>query len=134
MTHTLNGNEVLAVKVPDDASDIQLHKIGGIDEYCITYFTEKPFAGTERVYLPPPGSYSILGRGRDLKEEQWQGLVESDWWYDGPKEDHGLGKVTFYREYPKELEDSCLLSATESGLSWLKANGIDENYLLIIKK
>lgn len=119
-SYKLNENEILAVKVPKDASDIQLHKIGGIDEYCITYFTEKPFAGTERVYLPPPGSYSILGRGMDLKEEQWRRLVE-----------YSKGSTDSWKDY--EHPSFVHWRSTASGLSWLKANGIDENYLLIIK-
>lgn len=123
MTHTLNGKEILAVKVPDDATNFWINNIG-----CIRY---SQMQGKISSVIEPAqiGEYlekdkwSILGRGRDLTEEQWRGLV-------------GGPPYASYEEQNICAEDYKGLwvqTATASGLSWLKANGIDENYLLIIK-
>lgn len=125
---TLKGREVLIVDAPKNAKQIGVGYFNGKSaltwKYCGEWHDEDSI----------PGTWSIVGPGlcSEVTEEEARGLVERDWWYDGQSEDHGLGKVTWYREYPKELEDSTLLSAIESLHSFIRSNGKEPSKCVLL--
>lgn len=86
------------------------------------YFTLKG-AVNHGIELPP-GSYSILARGREVTDSQWQDLLEEEMNLD-------IHDNEWWRNYEDDYKP--FRSATESGLSWLRSQGINENDLLIIK-
>lgn len=101
--------------------------------YRSTYMAEtlKKDVWFKNEELLEPGNYELIGISSEITEEQAQGIVESDWWHDGPQEEHGLGKVTYYRDYPNELEDSCELSAIISFKSLLTSKGLKGRYAIL---
>lgn len=126
--YKLNGKEILAVKVPKSKIPIHEFVLQQLTDVNLAWlhFVDKVGIEVATGVQLPPGSYSILGRGRDLTEEQWRGLVENLFGkhykdYTLPDDHKGYGGPFVCH------------TATASGLSWFKANGIDENYLLIIK-
>ncbi len=89
--------------------------------------------GTWMVELNiPPGSWQLLGIGSEITEEVWGGVVESDMYNDGPQEEHGLGMVRYYRDYPDDLSDSFLFTATESGHSLIKSLGYEPGEVIVL--
>ncbi len=126
--YTLNGKEVLVVDVPPQSNAIRFFGFDNHLEWVNDY-------GESESKDLPPGDWQPLGKGSEISNDQWKDLVESDRYYDGHPEDHGLGEVTYYRDYPNELHESCIFSASESGLSWIRSIGKDpEKVYLLIKK
>ena len=80
----------------------------------------------------PIGSWQILGRGNELTEDQWETVVESKVYYDG--DPPGLGAVKYYRDYPDDLEESCIFTAAESGQSLLASEDVDPSKVIILVK
>jgi hypothetical protein len=119
-----NGHRCLVVDVPEDGSKTEIYI-----EYDLMYFLvgANPWDTIHKHIKLPPGNWQIVGAGTvdKITKEEAEPLVETNTWYDGPQEQHGLGMVRYYREYPKELEESCLLSSVESLHSLLKSQGYD---------
>jgi hypothetical protein len=134
--HTLNGKIILVMSVPEDASDIQYHKIQGVDHNsCITYF-QPP--GVVREYLNLPGSWELLGRLSEITQEKAQTLVESK----KEKAAYSIqrsgifkvwGGLFFYKNYEQQ-ELFVYPTALESLQSWCRSKGVGDDSVLLIKK
>ncbi len=124
--HNLNGHSLVVV---EGENKFNVHVHGNNLEYC--YDTSEGCGAVIRETLPS-GQWELLGRAGEISEGQWNRLVEYDRYYDG--DPPGLGIVYYYRDYPESMAESCLFTATESGHSFCKANNIDLNSVLILKK
>lgn len=117
--------------MPRDAQDPSLDIDPAENWYMLSYCQEiydedSGFYGEwEEVDIDlPPGSWQILGRPKEISEEVWKGLVEFI---------HGYEWAAYF-DYEDVYCSGYHNTAIESGLSWCRANGIDEeNSLLIIK-
>lgn len=69
----------------------------------------------------PPGEWKLLGFPNEISEEVWDGLAHGVW-------NSHLDKWDWF----EINRDHITGTATESGLSWCRANGV-ENCLLIVK-
>lgn len=78
----------------------------------------------------PKGNYSIIGLGKDLTEEQWKGIVDFIVESDGAPTPY----TEFYEYYKNYCGNGKYIIATESGHSLLKANNLNPNTTLILKK
>lgn len=74
-----------------------------------------------RITLPNDRSYSIIGKGDELKEKDWRKIVKKNEEYNG---------IWIYYDY---VAGRALHTATESGLSLLKSKGLNPSTSLIIK-
>jgi hypothetical protein len=71
----------------------------------------------------PPGNWQLIGKGDALTEEQWKGIVETEY-----IEDIGHFPIDY------ETEESDCSSYTESGLSLLRSHGMNENTIILKEK
>ena len=82
------------------------------------------------VILPEDYTYTLLGLGSNISEEQWKKIVDClciDGWANYTVNHHGQ-RVPQYSEY-------LFKTATESGLSLLKTYGLEpETTVLLIQK
>lgn len=106
--------EMLVVDLPVDAKNV---RVGAFDNI---YFDSKSqgWDGYDLIETPE-GNWKHLGKATELTEEDWNGIVDYN---ECP--DPFLGKIKFYQKYPDSLNDNFVNTATESGLSLLKANGV----------
>lgn len=116
--HTENGH--LFIEVPE-----------GFFGYSIIDTTNggKALKITDRVgdcvYRPlPPGSYTLVGLGSELTEEQWKEIIEDTW-------ESGDFIGWSFRDYSDK--HSTFDTATESGLSLLKSKSLSPNTTVILK-
>lgn len=112
ITTELNKERYCLVKVRENATNIKLSRPTGM---YLGYDYGKNIGSVEM----PAGNWSIIGLGKDLTNDQWMEIIE--------KEVYPL--VVGYKDYNDE--DGLLSFPFESGLSWLKALGADENYLIL---
>lgn len=123
MSRIVEHKKYLLVEVPEDATDFVIQKVQGIkDKYLIWYSSKIDWAGQTRQYLPS-GSYTIIGKADQLKDSDWEGIVE---WIK-PKVMAGN-----FKDY---LHDGYIVgSPTQSGLSLLASHDMKAEQVLIIKK
>lgn len=119
-----HNENILLVEVPQDVLEFYIE-----DNNVIWEIEERKFSSANI----PPGQWEIIGRADQLGEEQCYEIVESDQYWDGAPEDHGLGAVRYYRDYPEELRDSCLFTATESLASLVASHGMKLETTLVLK-
>jgi hypothetical protein len=112
--------EYWALIVPEDATDIQLHKVLGEDNYCVTLYSKEPMERTEKIYLNKPGSWSIVSISDEMTEAKMSQIVE-------------MQKTFGYRDYMASNGDYQWTGLKQSFHSLLKAKQIDKR-VLIIKK
>ena len=141
----LPSGSYLLADIEPDASDIQLHKVQGVDEQCFTYYSDHVFPGTSKVYLPRTGQWSIIGKADELKEEDWKGIVEwevHEWGmvaYPDGRIDRSLEgmKVTQCKDYLKTSQSSephyCSFGVIKSGLSLIASHNLNSSTTLILK-
>jgi hypothetical protein len=120
--HELNGRKIVAVKVPEDAHSFRIDNSGyllmvvPINDHNLSEFYLDD-------WKPLVGNWEILGRVNEITEQVWEGVVEKGM---------PFGRVKRYKDY--EFVDSCFYTATESALSFCKANSIDLQDLILIDK
>lgn len=115
ITAELNKERYCLVKVPQGITDIDLP----LQDFGHALSYKVPGKGWCTEMLPyVSGSWSIIGLGKDLSEEQWKEIVE-----------RSLVMSIKYKDY--ECVKSSFHTATQSGLSWLKSLNADENYLIL---
>ena len=86
----------------------------------------------------PPGSWQILGRGKELTEEQWKEIVpriDGDLaWIPSYNDPDSGGHGFCYDDYESEDEHTVYYTATESGLSLLKYKNVPiDNVIILVK-
>lgn len=118
---TLNGHTILAVEMPNDARDIELYDIQNSIVYRVGQGTEDFDILREPL---PEGEWQLLGRPSQVTEDQARGLV---------------GHLTLMGERTDAFENYGFglpkyKTATESFLSWCRREGVDDNFVLLIKK
>lgn len=128
----------LAVKVSKSYNEFFIHtQPDGIQG--ISFFLSNN-RGLHDIILPP-GQYEIVGKGDQLTEEQWKGIVEVvD--YDIPPSagnDFRGDWRSAYRDYVSLVETGCseypfVKTAIESGLSLLSSLSLKPEQSLIIKQ
>lgn len=74
----------------------------------------------------PPGSWSILGKGNELTEEQWNGIVEQIVVMSGDD------LIDGFKDYCDPVHG--YVSPIPSGLSLLKSKGLNPETTLILQK
>lgn len=119
-------DNILIVPVPDDAHSFDTIKNPVVYGLCISMLRGYPDYACIHYNLPP-GSWRIVGRAKELNEEQWGIFVKHDL---GPM----TNKIAGY-DYANEVFGGCT-TATESGMSLLRSLGIDPetNPLILIKE
>ena len=114
-----------ALAVPEGATDIRLHKVQGIQEWCITCFI--PDLGTETQYLP--ASPQVKGWQliapkvvSDFSEDEAKGVVE-----DKKHEDQ-----IFYQDY--EQPPCYFDTAIESLQSLMKKHNLNHKQIILLSQ
>lgn len=80
--------------------------------------------------VPNPGQWSIIGKGSELKEDDWKGIVP---------EVSGWSRIIYYnhtasgRDY-RDIVDTAFDTATNSGLSLISSHNMKPETTLILKK
>lgn len=119
ITLTTTKAKLLFVEVPDDATNIVVHNnlpmIVFESEICNP---EK--LGGDIIRLPSGSTYTFLFTTKQGREEDWKGVVEYEI---NPMDDFIEGYLDYERGEPWYTKDT----ATESGLSLQKENGMDVN-------
>lgn len=122
---TVNDN-ILIVPVPDDSNSLEIVDNNVSGGFCIMMLRGKPDYACEYIQLPP-GTWRIVGRAKELTEEQWRNVVRKV--FDSP---------TLYADFSNSLGITYMpmFPATESGFSLLRSHGIDpeSNPLILIKE
>lgn len=125
MIHQLTPS-CIAVIVPEDASGFLVSN-AQLDNDLV-YLKD----GSYKYIASLPGeigNWKILGRGNDLTEEQWKGIV-AQFVYKSPF--GGDGGETKYNDYTCDRVDALFKTATESGLSLLKAHNLEPDVLILV--
>lgn len=103
------------VKPPDDAFNFYiLPSANGKPEQGLFWKNGKP---SPPWIILPPGNWIIVGIGKDLKEEQWKGIIEK-----------GKDGICYKYYLPGDYLST---TSTESGFSWLRSHGADETFLIL---
>lgn len=136
MIHQLTPS-CIAVTVPEDAKDPWM--LERPDPQLAYYLPNKSFGEegnmwSESIKLPP-GNWKILGKGSDLSEEQWKGIVEAfthkmGYFGDSNKAE----KIVLYMNYMIERPVPVTFlycDAKDSGLSLLKSKGLNPDVLIL---
>lgn len=112
MTKQINTGvaELLLVKVPDDAHDIDYRN--GVK--LLSWLTKHSSSYEGIDFYEPEYDCELLGIAHELTEEVWDTLVES------PIDISG--GISVYHDYTETI--LCCVTATESGLSLLRANEV----------
>ncbi len=118
MIHQLTPS-CIAVKVPEDAGRYTMRATNHCDNGSISFYDK--FTNEESMCLIPPGNWKILGRGNDLTEEQWRGIV--------PEMIIGERWSNYNGDYPIWFH-----SAKESGKSLLKSKNLNPDVLILVNK
>ncbi len=79
--------------------------------------------GVVFVKTLPLAEWQLIGKGGEISEEQWKGIVETEY-----IEDIGHFPIDY------ETEESDCSSYTESGLSLLRSHGMNENTIILKEK
>ncbi len=120
---TLPSGKYLLVTVPEDALDIEVipDKVDASwPDYLKFVSLKEDMCAHWRL---PPGRWQLIGKGGELSEEQWKGIVETEY-----IEDIGHFPIDY------ETEESDCSSYTESGLSLLRSHGMNENTIILKEK
>lgn len=118
--YILNGKVMLAASVPYNGTAFSLF-VSEMTTSLQFILNRKP-----HFIALPPGEYKILGKPKEVTEEQWRELVDRDY-----LEVVNIGEYDgFVCYYDDRLYCD---TATESGLSFCKVEGIDDNSVLIEK-
>jgi len=117
-TLELNGREILAVEVPEGSYLPDIYEDKG-KNYIDYWHNVHEYSQIEL----PSGNWQILGRPSEITEDVARGLVS---WFE-------LEGQLGYRDYSHDDPRFPFRTATESLLSWCKANGITEKHILLIK-
>jgi len=130
MIHELTDRSI-AVEVPEGAW--RFYSNNGIASGKIGMdVSERLEDGSLRMYAHkcdlPPGSWSILGKGNEITEEQWKTIVGIEWFEDDDE--------YFYIYEPDGKVRSNLFydTAIESGLSLLKSKSLNPESIIILIK
>lgn len=123
-----NGKTYLVVEIPDGYTKFRIAEFSRSGNWLVE--TEEKTLNSWKVKIPN-GEWSILGFALYLSEKEWAGIVKQY-----PIVRNGR---TFYKNYGKQVickETPWVDTATESGKSWLEANGIADfkNPFILIKK
>lgn len=124
--YNLNGHSLVVVEnVPKDAKPYIIPEASGKPYCCL-------MAERGVIIDELSGQYELLGRAGELSEEQWEKMCEF-WTSDAEGQ---IMNWTQWKNYynPSSKNDYDLLTALESGHSWLRVNNINKKDLLIIKK
>lgn len=111
---TVLNEKAIAVNIPE----YQFHLLGSR-----LFYKEPMDRHFEHVVLPS-GQWSLLGRPKEITEEQWKGIVDT-------YPDDGCGGFA-YMDYT-----SCVNgfeTAKESGLDLLKSKGLNPESIIILIK
>lgn len=118
--------DYLLVQVPEDAHSFEVYENNVIGGYCIMYLRGNPDYACEYSPNLPPGNYSIVGKGNELKWSDWVGIVEKE-----NDESESLN-CWWYKDYEKN--EIMTKNAVKSGLSLIRSKGLSPEITLIIKK
>jgi hypothetical protein len=122
--HEINGYSLLMVDVPEGIV------IQGIDKIDQVEYLELIVNNEEDFMMLPSGNWQLLGLASEVTEEEAAGVVESGKYWDGYPP--GLGMVTYYREYPKDIEESFELRANASLCSFVRAQGKEPQQTVLL--
>lgn len=106
--------EMLVVDLPEGKSFSEI-KICCETYYTATETTQYANSITAECISKSSKEWNYLGKSTELTEEDWKGIVD--------QKDKGYG-VLVNKDYAKDRFTHSLFTATESGLSLLKANGV----------
>lgn len=126
-----NGKKICLVEMPEDAREIAIHYSNhwtndDIEKLVFLSSIQDPLkCGGDMIHLPP-GSWSILGKGEQLSEEQCKEIVGKEYFEDDSE--HWF----VYEKGGKIKSDLFYATATESGHSLLASNGFEPNKTLIL--
>lgn len=113
-------SEILVIDFPSCATDIKTNyqsvdrNMYRVDLFIYTY------KGVVESIKVPSGRWKPVGKLTALSEEDWKGIVDSEYF------DRGRERLELFVNYSIQLTKtfSDTMSATESGFSLLKANGV----------
>lgn len=117
-----NGKVYLVCDLPENRGVIDV-----CDKFLSTYLNTNEREIHEQYYGIPDGVWAMVGFASSLSEKEWAAIVEG----------HRISKEEIeYKKYTTHLILDTCKTATESGKSWLEANGIADfvNPFLLIKK
>lgn len=132
-TKTLNGKTILVVEVPEDAHNFEVYENNVDGGYCIMFLRGVPDYACQYTGNLPEGQWSILGRAGEIWEEQARGLVSKVYQYENNNGELVRKEFLGFQDYEERFTCPSYKTAIESFQSWLKAEGIKETDLLIIK-
>jgi hypothetical protein len=120
--HILN-EKAIAVTVPEDQKYFDLY--GGVDNTAVVYniMTTPGAFKKVSIELPPGFTYSILGKGDGLDENQWKRVISPVKTFGYPS--HGVIPQGAYQWF---------VYAKESGLSLLRSLSLNPEVTLILLK
>lgn len=109
------SNSILAIEVPENASDFQIIH----DKTRVAYF----YPNYKRFDLPNKSEYKILGKLSELEDEELERFVEHS--------KKSLTNENTWRDYRFDEWEECF-DVKESFISLLQSNGIDTSKELLI--
>jgi hypothetical protein len=141
---SLSTGEWLLMKIPKDANDFQMHRIG-LMQWSISYFSHEK-GGTAHYNLPDYTQWSIIGKPLELSEEVIKTIIEwevHEWgeicYPDGTIDDSCVGiKVTQCKDYLKTKKTGTThyssFPPNKSLLSLIASLELEPETTLILKK
>lgn len=118
--YSIGQNTVVAIKVPEESWGYDYS-----EKYNQIRYWERGLIGDSTGYKDlPPGNWTLLGKASSITEQQAKGLVERSFYM-------GIGEI--YKAYDKPKAD-WYFTSLESFNSWLTANGIDKDDLILKKE
>lgn len=122
---TLPSGTYLVIELPEDIFK-RATAIGVQEDMVSNNLTCNINGNIRSVCMIPPGSWELIGKGNEITETVWRGIVE--WSYD----DDGDGNVfTNVKNY--ETDEWNCDTFTESGLSLIKSLGYTPLTSVLIK-
>lgn len=122
MNKIQSHNGYLFVEVPEDAKGfIVTHLMGDPD---LVY--PSAYGGYTYVTRLPPGNYTLVGRGRELSEEQWKPIVEKIYVFNIRKNEW---EAVSYMDYKNSLSWD-IKTKKESGLSLIESLNMSNPIIL----
>lgn len=112
------------VPIPEDANSMEVQDNPMEKGEMIMYLRGVPDYACEYIFLPFPGSFTILFTRDEATEEKWKGVVECD-------EDGELCN-NYHRVHEGSTMVFCA-TATESGASLLRSHNlpVEDNFVIV---
>lgn len=125
------NDKAWCTEVPDWSKDWYITNIHADNDLVCP----SKYGGVHWIGMLPPGSYSILGKGNEITEDQWKGVVDKDerTVTNGTRDT----LISGFKDYERHGGSSIFMvkrTATESGISLLKSKGLNPKTTFILVK